>query len=349
MMEVYESTSPPVAMTDRQTPPRIRISVALCSYNGESYIGEQLQSLAGQTRVPDELIVVDDGSGDATEGVVRDFARGVAFPVQWHRNAERLGVAQNFERAIGLTSGDIVFLSDQDDVWLPAKIERTLARFDAPEVLVVHTDARLVDGELRDLGSGLLEALEFSLRERELFAQGRSYEVLLRRSLVTGATAAIRRALFDAAQPFGKGWVHDEWLALLGALLGQVRCVDEPLVLYRQHGRNQIGARKRSWSERYLPRSKLGREFHRLRADKLELVCEHLNAKALPVLSERRLELEDAIRHARFRSEVPDSLPARLWPIVRELTSGRYHRYSNGWRGALRDVIEPALPEEPKR
>src|SRR5512140_3115663 len=102
MLEVYESPSPD-SMTGRQTPPRIRISVALCSYNGERYLGEQLRSIGCQTRVPDELVVVDDGSSDATEVIVRDFAREAPFPVRWHRNAQNLGVARNFERAIGLT------------------------------------------------------------------------------------------------------------------------------------------------------------------------------------------------------------------------------------------------------
>ena len=325
-----------------QTPFPIRISVALCSYNGASYIGEQLRSLADQTRLPDELVVVDDGSADGTDEIVREFMRGAPFPVHWHRNALNLGVARNFEKAIGLTTGDIVFLADQDDVWVSSKVEKTLARFDAPEVLVVHTDARLVDGALRDLGSGLLEALEFAHWERDLFSLGKGYELLLRRSIVTGATAAVRRRLFEAARPFGEGWMHDEWLALIGALLGEVRRVDEPLVLYRQHGLNQIGAQKRSWLERHLPRPVRGRELYLNRAEHLESVRGHLARKGLRVQPARERELEEAIRHARFRADVPEPLPARVLSIARELKSGRYRRFSNGWKSAVRDLIQPA-------
>jgi glycosyltransferase involved in cell wall biosynthesis len=321
------------------------ISVALCTYNGDRYLAEQLRSLVDQTLRPSELVVVDDGSSDGTEVIVRDFAATAPFPVRWYRNESRLGVVRNFQRAIGMTRSEVIFLCDQDDVWLPEKIEKTVALFDSPEVLMVHTDGRLVDATLRDLGVGLLEALELAAWERELFERERGYEVLLRRSLVTGATAAVRRSLYDAALPFAQGWVHDEWLAVLAALLGRVRRVDLPLLLYRQHGRNQIGARKRSWSERYVPRSRWGRELHRARARLLQEVRHHIATRGLAVLEPRRRELDEAICHAQFRAEVPQPLAHRFLAVMRELASGRYRRYSNGWKGALRDLVEPSLPE----
>lgn len=323
----------------------VEVSVALCTYNGERYLLEQLQSLVGQTRLPDELVIVDDGSVDRSCNLIREFAAVAPFPVLLHRNERNLGYALNFERAISLTSGRIIFLCDQDDVWCPTKIEKTIACFISNDVLLVHTDAHLVDGSLRPLGVDLLDAIEFSTRERSLFAERRGYEVLLKRNVVTGSATAVRRTLFEAARPFEPGFVHDEWLAIVASMIGHVGRVDEPLFLYRQHGNNQIGAKRRKWSERHLPKAKLGRQFHLLRAERLERVKVHLVAKELQVERQKNLKLTDAIGHARFRAELPAALSARIGSVFRELCSGRYRRYSNGWRGAVRDVFEAALTD----
>ena len=102
--------------------PRLSLSVALASYNGERYIAEQLDSIARQTRLPDELIISDDASTDSTPAIVHEFAQRVPFPVRFLQH-ERLGSTGNFELAIAACQGDIIFLCDQDDVWYPNKIE----------------------------------------------------------------------------------------------------------------------------------------------------------------------------------------------------------------------------------
>ena len=131
----------------------MRLSIALCTYNGSAYLSEQLESLAAQTRTPDELVVCDDNSTDGrTVEMVRAFARNSPFAVRFSVNRKTLGPKKNFQRAIARCQGDVIFLCDQDDVWEPnklARIEETLLA--APEAGFVFTDAEVVDEDLRIL------------------------------------------------------------------------------------------------------------------------------------------------------------------------------------------------------
>jgi len=100
------------------------LSVAMCTYNGEQYLQEQLDSIIAQTRLPNEVVVCDDGSTDATLQILDEFQETAPFPVRIYRNGTRLGPTKNFEKAIKLCSGNVIALSDQDDVWMPHKLER---------------------------------------------------------------------------------------------------------------------------------------------------------------------------------------------------------------------------------
>ena len=108
----------------------------MATYNGERFIGEQLESFLTQTILPTELVVTDDGSTDATLDIVASFAARAPFPVRIERNAENLGYQTNFMKAARLCSSDIIAFCDQDDIWLPRKIEICLLAFDHPDVFV---------------------------------------------------------------------------------------------------------------------------------------------------------------------------------------------------------------------
>src|SRR3954453_13857066 len=99
-----------------------KLSIAMTTYNGETYLREQLDSFTNQSRPPDELVVCDDQSSDRTFEILNDFRDRTPFEMQIVRNEERLGIARNFEQAIRLCRGDIIFLSDQDDVWMEDKL-----------------------------------------------------------------------------------------------------------------------------------------------------------------------------------------------------------------------------------
>ena len=126
-----------------------RISIAMASYNGARFIAEQLDSFARQTRLPDELVVTDDCSNDGTPELIDEFAKRAPFPVHLHRNSKTLGVARNFGKALELCSGDLVFLSDQDDVWLVDKLACVEKHFrDNADIQVAINDAFLATASL---------------------------------------------------------------------------------------------------------------------------------------------------------------------------------------------------------
>lgn len=204
-----------------------RVAIAMATFNGREFIGEQLGSFVEQSRLPDELVVCDDGSTDGTLEVLEAFARTAPFEVRVFANETRLGYALNFDRALALAEGDVVFLSDQDDVWLPAKIQRVLEEFERRPAagLVVH-DCIIADRDLEHAGVTELGHLERMGGSRDAF--------------VSGCCTAVRSDLLHVVLPVPPdGAGHDSWLHLCARLLG-MRCVlPEPLSYYRRHGQNQ--------------------------------------------------------------------------------------------------------------
>lgn len=328
------------------------VAVALCTHNGARYIGEQLSSILDQTVRPEEIVLSDDASTDATvqiaESIMAERGDGIRFTAL--RNDPALGVARNFEQATLATSADLVALSDQDDVWHPRRVESAVARFDArPELLLLHGDARLVDGDGSPLGLTVFEALEASAWELASIEGGRAFEVFVRRTLAVGATTVFRRTLLDRAVPFGVGWVHDEWLAIMAASVGggAVSVERTPLLDYRQHGGNQIGVRKLSL------RGKLGR----LREGRRERNERMLAASEVMVDRIERLDVPEHIlnrahaklAHERIRSSLPASRAMRALPIWREWCTGRYETCGRGIPDAVRDLVQPVEGEGPHR
>src|SRR5713226_920848 len=128
----------------------MKMSVTLCTYNGERFLYEQLASIQAQSRRPDEVVICDDASTDRTVVIAREFAASASFPVRIFVNEHTIGSSKNFERAIGLSEGEIIALSDQDDVWVKDKmfvIERLFMEF--PDTSVAFSDAEMVDEALQ--------------------------------------------------------------------------------------------------------------------------------------------------------------------------------------------------------
>src|SRR4051794_11685941 len=217
------------------TAARLSLSIALASYNGERYIGEQLDSIAKQSRLPDELVISDDASVDATREIVEDFAREAPFPVLLMRNSERLGSTRNFETAINACSGDIIFLCDQDDVWYPQKLALMEERFiNNPRVGAVFSDGDVVDESLRTMGR-MWDAFRFTPKEQTVVDAGNALGVLLTHPVVTGAAMAFRSSYRELVLPLPNlpdMW-HDEWIALLIGATSNLAVLATPLIAYR--------------------------------------------------------------------------------------------------------------------
>lgn len=209
------------------------VSVALAAYNGARYIEAQLRSILEQLEPHDEVVVVDDASTDAT---VATIAALNDPRVRLLANPRNLGVVASFERALAATRGDPIFLSDQDDLWLPGKRTACCAAFAAdPAVTLVHSDAEIIDG------AGRVVAPSY-MRLRGGFDGGLATTVVKNRYL--GCAMAIRRSLLEAALPFPTGVpMHDLWLGTVNAVIGRTVYLDRPLLQYRRHGGNVSLAR----------------------------------------------------------------------------------------------------------
>ncbi|MEO7122215.1 MAG: glycosyltransferase family 2 protein [Lacisediminihabitans sp.] len=321
------------------------VSVALCTHNGARYIEEQLRSILGQTVLPLEVVVSDDASTDGTLELVRHLwteLTGSAPRLVLLHNEIALGVTANFEQAISACTGDLISLSDQDDVWAPGRLEALIAKFEnRPQLSLVFSDARLVSSAGDALGASLFEALEISSADLDALRTGDAFATLLRRNLVTGATAAFRRTLLENAAPFEMAWVHDEWLAIIAAATSEVDWMPEQLIDYRQHGQNQIGVSVPTL------RYKIGRVFEP-RGDRNE----RLALRATALLSRlEMLEVRPQIRelargkaaHELFRAGLQRNRASRVVPILREALTGNYGRFSSRGRwDIVRDMMQSA-------
>ena len=326
----------------------LSVSVALCTYNGARYIGEQVRSICLQTLPPSEIVLSDDASTDgcvelaqaALETCQRERP-GLSIRFKAIRNAKALRVTKNFEQAASACTGDLVALSDQDDVWHPERLARMVAEFEArPDLLLLHTDARLVDGSLEPLGNTLFHALEVKPFERAWIHGGRAFDVFLRRNLVTGATTLFRRSLLEQALPFPKEWLHDEWLGIVAAAIGRVDVLEQELIDYRQHESNQIGARRDSFMGKVRKALASRGTTHQERARKAELLLERLQSLGDQVAADTIQKLRDKLEHQRFRAALPASRLARCVPVLREAMTGRYEKFGRGARGVVRDLFE---------
>lgn len=203
----------------------------MATYNGAKYLQAQLDSFLRQTRLPDELVVCDDGSSDGTLEIIRKFIEKAPFKVKWEQNDTNVGVSANFNRALALTTGDLIFLSDQDDVWFESKIQtmEEVAERDQENLLFIN-DAALTDSCLREIGLTKLEQIR---------AGGfNPYKIF-----IMGCCSVIKRRFLDVCLPIPKNFTyHDRWVDLLAQGLRRKRIIDNVLQYSRRHKENDSHA-----------------------------------------------------------------------------------------------------------
>lgn len=319
-------------------------SVALCTYNGAVYLAEQLDSLLAQTRLPDEIVIGDDGSTDGSLDILNAFARraeGMGVEVNLIRQPDNVGYVRNFSDMLRSAKGDVIFLCDQDDRWRADKLALMMQRFERePDLWLLCSDARLVDADGCFMGVTQFDALELEATEKRLVHAGRAFEVLLRRSMVTGATAALRRSALEPCLPVGKYWIHDEWLAIVVAAMGRLDVVEQTLVDYRQHGGNQVGMRKRTLRDKWRDLTCARGEQFCIEVRRMQVLENHLanlgdrvRGDALVSLARRRRHFETRVRLGGW------ALWRRVPVIWREARAGDYGLFGTGARSILRDLL----------
>lgn len=220
------------------------ISVALCTYNGEKYITTQIKSILEQSTPVDEIIICDDGSTDSTIAILEELKQNCYTNIVIHSNTQNLGVCANFELAISFCKGNIIFLSDQDDIWNPNKVKTIVSWFDThPQKTVVFTDAELITEEGAFFSDKTLwDCIGFNKKMRKNFDKGLSLESFFINK-ATGATMAIRKGMcFPFSQYCNNDNVlHDYCIALKALDNDELGYIDKPLIKYRLHGNQQAG------------------------------------------------------------------------------------------------------------
>ena len=203
------------------------ISIALCTYNGEKFLQEQMDSILAQTYQKLEIIVVDDCSTDETIDIVNVYAEKDSR-IKLFRNEVNLGFNKNFERALGLTSGEYIAICDQDDIWLPQKLQRLLDNI--KNNWLIFSNSSYVGG----LKQGKL-LNKFKLPE--------SYKGILLRNHVTGHTSIMHRDFLNCVLPFPKAGYYDWWMGFVASYHHKIAFLDEVLTLYRVHAGSVVQSR----------------------------------------------------------------------------------------------------------
>lgn len=287
---------------------KLSLSIALASYNGARYLGEQLDSIA----------------------------RHAPFPVRFFSNSERLGSTRNFDNAIRACRGDIIFLCDQDDIWYPDKVALMEQQFSHNRnVGAVFTDGDVVDENLQLLGLRLWKIFKFNQQEQAQISACDALDVLLRHPVVTGATLAFRASYRELILPIPDTW-HDAWIALLIGTVSCLQALPVPLIAYRQHGTNQLGMPQRDRNRGRTFAAIFGPQTYR---------CEMTRARLLevkdrfPVNEDKLQKLDEALIFLRARSALPSARWRRLPMAMHELVAKRYHRYANGLKSFRKDIL----------
>jgi len=325
---------------------RFKISIAMATYNGAPHLYEQLDSFLTQTRLPDELIVCDDGSTDETISIIEEFSSAAPFLVKLIKNDINLGYVKNFEKVISLCTGDLIFISDQDDVWFSDKIqyiEKVFQKGDGA-LLVIH-DGQLVDERLNGKGVSVLGQVRAGFGSDE--------------HLITGAISVIHKDLTRYILPFPQELAeftsigHDGWIHLVAKFMGTRQVIDKSLQVIRRHSLNtsawvasstdQISkltvlkshfrtSPATSYQDRIYLNEAMQERLEHIRNDKLNQVYfSRIDVSLSYFRSERQAIVNrGAILNAKFF--------ARKWKAFLMLIRGEY-KYFNGFSSFMRDVV----------
>jgi glycosyltransferase involved in cell wall biosynthesis len=219
------------------------VAVVMPVFQGEDYLGPQIESILDQTYSNFNLYIRDDGSRDNSLEIIRSYASKDPRIIIRHHPG-RLGITRSIKLLLENVREDLVFFADQDDFWMPRKIETMIKLFPGKaeeyRPVMVFSDLQVVDNNLNQISPSFWKVAGVD--------PGRiKFRQVISRNCVTGCASAINRAMLDLARKMPDKAVHDWWMACIAAHTGELISVPEPLVLYRQHGVNVIGAEHGGW------------------------------------------------------------------------------------------------------
>ncbi|WP_196250750.1 glycosyltransferase [Cellulomonas sp. JZ18] len=328
-------------------PRALTVSAAVTSTNAVRYLGDQIDSILAQTRLPDQVVVADAGSTDGSQELVRAYVertRAAGLPVEWTiLPSQPTPLDANMARTYAACTGDVVVVCDHDDVCLPDRFAHAVEMFAArPELLLVHCEAEIVDSDGATVSTSMLRTEGVTADELAQYRAGEGFRVLVRRFLAHGATAALRRDLLDLVPPVPHGFRTDAWLALLAAATGGVALDERPGLRYRTHPTNTSGGvRRRGVGEKLRMLREPGGERNARLLARAEALVAGLDA-IRPHVQDWAYELAvDNLRHERVRSRYPRNRLLRAPHVLRTASGGAYDRLARGRKDVLLDLLQP--------
>lgn len=221
-----------------------KVDILLATYNGEKYIKEQVESILNQTYENIQIIISDDCSTDNTRQVLKEYENNEKIKIFYQE--KNLGYVKNFEFLLKQVKSNLYMLSDQDDVWKKEKVEKSVEKIESEKLDLVFGDLEVVDENLNTLYKSYNRYMHLIHKIKKY---QKDYRLQYLYNCMTGCTIISRKNWIDKVLPFptnSKYMIHDYWLGLVIALNGKVGYIEEPYILYRQHGKNQVGSKKAS-------------------------------------------------------------------------------------------------------
>ena len=320
----------------------MKVSIALATYNGSKYIEEQLKSYLSQTIIPDELVVSDDNSTDDTLGIIYEYARKVPFSVKIYRNKERLGYVRNFNNAIEKCTGDIIFLSDQDDIWLPQKIERILKEFNKRKnAMLVMNDAEIILENGEKTGLTKLKQINSLGLKKDKFT--------------TGCCMSFKKELLPLILPIPDiEYKHDTWINKISLIFEMKVILEEVLQYYRRHKENAsswIGSRPIKVNRYTIIKEYKNddpREYFKSRLSKLKVLEERIDKYINEIennsifrekyINAKRKIIKEKVAIQHREQALKKSLIHRFPDMIIMLFKGEY-KYFSGIKSFIKDII----------
>ena len=317
-----------------------KISVAMAAFEGTRFIAQQLESILGQSLIPDEIIICDDSRNDKTYKAIENIIEQHSKMIKYCRNETQLGVSKNFEKAISLTNGDIIFLADQDDVWRQDKIAHLASLINAsPNCGGAFCNSELVNEDLKPLDITHWDLRGFQTKEILSCPLGGMLEFFLKRVPAAGHNMAFKSKLKDLILPLPDlKECHDTWIGLVIAATNRWAFSSDTLTQFRQHNNNVSQAGRSSQLKAALESIKNDTSNWNMALynELIKRLSESASPKVLELLKDRR-------DHSAIRSKMNCNIFKRLPLVFKEIKNKRYFKYGRGWKNVIQDLVLRSL------
>lgn len=327
----------------------MEVTVAMITYNGAEYIREQLNSILTQNLKPDEVVISDDGSTDGTLDILYEFRDRYPDLIRIDAHGQGLGPNKNSWRSLQQSTGDLVGMADQDDVWHPDKLKRQVAAFqNNPDISISCHDLQVTDKELTPLTT-LWETKGYDIEEYLSIEEW--LPRFTRSTFIARPTMVIRSDLIPLLKPPSEDWLHDHLIGIIAATQGSLHLIDKPLLQYRQHDANDRGAPVNFSPAEYIKFYINNRDqingIPSKRLDRWQEAAQHLqsysneelNGYKPAVMEEIHNHVEYHKSRARcFTTNEPHWRKLKL--IAQNYLNGYYQEYSRSTLSMVKDIVE---------